>query len=134
MSSERLLSLSQASRETGVSLPTLRKHLKGKKFPNAKSTKKGSSTVWEIPFTDLVAAGLVDQVSSKGARERLRTSEETLPEERLELERLRVEVQFLREQVRKLEAREESDRDLIRSLTQRQLEGGKIANWFRRVS
>ena len=128
---EELLSLSEASRRTRVSLPTLRKYLAAKKFPRAKRSKEG---VWAIPFTDLVAAGLVDKVKAKGARERRRSSVEALPEERRELERLRVEVQFLREQVRKLEAREESDRDLIRSLTQRQLEGGKLAGWFRKSS
>lgn len=64
MSSDKLLSISEAARATGKSIPTIRNYLEKGKLPNATSKPKGSSKAWLIPLADLVAAGLLDKVSS----------------------------------------------------------------------
>ena len=64
MSSDKFLSISEAARATGKSIPTIRSYLEKKKLPNAKSKPKGSSKAWQIPLTDLVAAGLLDRVTT----------------------------------------------------------------------
>jgi DNA-binding transcriptional MerR regulator len=64
MSSDKLLSISEAARATGKSIPTIRNYLDKGKLPNATSKAKGSSKAWLIPLADLVAAGLLDKVST----------------------------------------------------------------------
>jgi DNA-binding transcriptional MerR regulator len=64
MSSETYLSISEAARATGKSIPTIRAYLTKGKLPNATSSTKGESRAWKIPLTDLVVAGLLDQVTT----------------------------------------------------------------------
>lgn len=64
MSSDKLLSISEAARATGKSIPTIRNYLDKGKLPNATSKAKGSAKAWLIPLADLVAAGLLDKVST----------------------------------------------------------------------
>ena len=63
MTTDHLLNISEASKATGRSIPTIRAALFGGKLPNARSVPKGKSQSWLIPVTDLVAAGLLDQVT-----------------------------------------------------------------------
>jgi DNA-binding transcriptional MerR regulator len=65
MSSEKLFNISQAAKAAGKSIPTIRAYLDQGKLPNAKSTNAGKTRTWQIPLTDLVAAGLMDQVKSE---------------------------------------------------------------------
>ena len=62
MSSETFYNLSKVSEMTGLSHPTLRKYLTEVRLPNAKQGLKGKVPVWQIPLTDLVAAGFIDSV------------------------------------------------------------------------
>jgi hypothetical protein len=64
MTSERYLNRKQAAEATGKSEPTIDNHLKAGKFPRAKKVKTGNRETWQIPLTDLIAAGLIDKVSS----------------------------------------------------------------------
>lgn len=64
MTSETYLNASQAAQRTGKSVVTIRHYLATNQLPNAKQTDKGKVKIWAIPLTDLVAAGLLDKVSS----------------------------------------------------------------------
>lgn len=64
MSADNKLNISQAAKVTGKSIPTIRAALFGGKLPSAISVPKGSSKSWLIPISDLVAAGLLDQVTT----------------------------------------------------------------------
>jgi hypothetical protein len=74
MSADNKLNISQAAKVTGKSIPTIRAALFGGKLPSAISVPKGSSKSWLIPISDLVAAGLLDQVTTPS--EPLRSSSE----------------------------------------------------------
>ncbi len=64
MSSETYFNASQAAKHSGVNVVTIRDYLAKGKLPNAKQVPKGKVKVWQIPLTDLAAAGLLDKVSS----------------------------------------------------------------------
>jgi DNA-binding transcriptional MerR regulator len=67
MTTDQTLNISEAARATGKSVMTIRAYLEAKpsKLPNAFQTPKGKSKSWNIPLTDLVAAGLLDSVTSE---------------------------------------------------------------------
>jgi hypothetical protein len=67
MTSDKTLNISEAARATGKSVMTIRAYLEAKpsKLPNAFQTPKGKSKSWNIPLSDLVAAGLLDSVTSE---------------------------------------------------------------------
>ena len=84
MTTDKLFTLSEAARVTGKSLMTIRTYLEAKpsKLPNAFQTPKGKTKAWNIPLTDLVMAGLLDQ-AEKGKTE-VAKEIKTLDGERLE--------------------------------------------------
>jgi hypothetical protein len=63
MSTDQLFNIAQAAKATGKSLMTIRAYLEAKpsKLPNAFQTPRGKAKTWNIPLTDLVAAGLLDK-------------------------------------------------------------------------
>ena len=67
MTTDQLLNISEASKATGKSIPTIRAAIEKGKLPNARSVPKGKAQSWLIPLTDLVAAGLLDQVKPSSA-------------------------------------------------------------------
>ena len=108
MSSDKLLSISEAARATGKSIPTIRNYLDKGKLPNAKSKPKGSSKAWFIPLTDLVAAGLLDKVSTPSEQALAPVSE--VMELREQVAALKAENNQLRE---RLDDLKQSRADLI---------------------
>jgi DNA-binding transcriptional ArsR family regulator len=56
------LNINEASRLTGLSIPTIRSKLSKGLLPGASQVQDGKRSLWRIPLTDLVAAGLVDKV------------------------------------------------------------------------
>jgi predicted site-specific integrase-resolvase len=64
MSTDNYFNASQAAKHTGVNVVTIRDYLAKGKLPNSKQIPKGKVKVWQIPLTDLAAAGLLDKVSS----------------------------------------------------------------------
>jgi hypothetical protein len=67
MTTDKTLNISEAARATGKSVMTIRAYLEAKpsKLPNAFQTPRGKAKTWNIPLTDLVAAGLLDSVTSE---------------------------------------------------------------------
>lgn len=104
MTSDKTFTLSEAARATGKSLMTIRAKLEGGKLPNAFQTPKGKTKTWNIPLTDLVAAGLLDSVEPASAITADRQTE-------LELAALEVENRHLRERL----SRAESELDQLRA-------------------
>jgi DNA-binding transcriptional MerR regulator len=130
MSSDKLLSISEAARATGKSIPTIRSYLEKKKLPNAKSKPKGSSKAWLIPLTDLVAAGLLDQVTTTSQPATAPVSE--VMELREQVAALTAENNQLRE---RLDDLKQSRADLIAAYAPQIETGEKQAarrSWFRR--
>lgn len=95
---------SEAVRATGKSAPTIDNYLKAGKLPNAISVPNGRSKTWQIPLTDLVAAGLLDKVESE-------------PQSARNLEQS--EVQSLREKLARFEVKSEQLESRVQDLLKR---------------
>lgn len=134
MTSETYLNASQAHQLTGKSLPTIRKYLANGKFPNATQTPKGKVQVWQIPLTDLVAAGLTDSISSSSPPTPEAGAKETAPAVTI------AELQTALQHTRELLARAESElqryinreRQLFSALETRAAQERRRFSWFRR--
>jgi negative regulator of replication initiation len=59
MSSDIYFNVTQAAKQTNLSVVTIRSYLAKNTFPNATMTLKGKAKLWAIPLTDLSAAGLL---------------------------------------------------------------------------
>lgn len=53
------MSINEAARLTGLSIPTIRAKLDKGLLPNAKKVKQGKRNSWQIPLNDLLNAELV---------------------------------------------------------------------------
>lgn len=118
MSSETYFTLVQAAAACKLSPPTLRKYLEQGRLPNAKQTPKGKVLVWSIPLSDLLAAGLIDRVSSSPQKA---LEGFTDPQHELKLLELTLENKRLEQQLETANAQISE----LRMDKQRALEGGK---------
>lgn len=136
MSSETYLNASEAAEAAGISLVTLRKHLKAGKFPNAYQVDKGKVKVWQIPLTDLHASGLLDKVQ-KGAK---RASEAELQQQRVfdletDYDRLTAELETTRKLLERadqeLEYYRQRERYFMTQLETKEVQEQRRFRWFR---
>lgn len=130
MSSETHLNISEAARATGRSIPTIRNYLETKRLPNAKAVKNGERKTWRIPLTDLVAAGLLDNVKPTTASA---SDSQALAEARELIAALRAENGQLRE---RLADAQQARADLIAAYAPRietaQTQAERRRFWFSR--
>jgi hypothetical protein len=81
------LNVAQAAKACGVAEMTIRKYLgitnppQPSQLPNARKEIVKGKSVWVIPITDLVAAGLMDKVTGSNAKAEATTSEALLRQE-----------------------------------------------------
>jgi hypothetical protein len=77
------LNVAQAAKACGVAEMTIRKYLgitnppQPSQLPNARKEIVKGKSVWVIPITDLVAAGLMDKVTGSNAKAEATTSPAT---------------------------------------------------------
>jgi flagellar motility protein MotE (MotC chaperone) len=97
---------SEAVRATGKSAPTIDNYLKAGKLPNAVSIANGRSKTWQIPLTDLVAAGLLKNIETNtaSAADNKQDDSELLRERVLRLE---AELQVVKIDLAKAETKSE---------------------------
>lgn len=131
MSSETYLNRAEAAKAIGKSEPTLDGYLKAGRFPNAKKVLSGKREVWQIPLSDLLAAGLVDKVKpdliASGAR----------PEQLAELRELNAALRAENEQLReRLADLQQARADLIAAYAPRietaERQAERRRKWFSR--
>lgn len=137
MSSETYFNASEAAKETGKSVVTIRDYLAKGKFPNATQRPKGKVQVWQIPLTDLVASGLLDKVSSASkdpSRAQLTETRATALETRIvELEtEIRLTREILARTDQELEGYRQRERQLFLAIETRESQDRRRFNWFRR--
>jgi uncharacterized protein YlxW (UPF0749 family) len=133
MTTDNYFNAAQAATHTGVSVVTIRSHLNKGSFPNAKKTLKGKIKVWAIPLADLVAAGLLDKISSA-------SEEQTREAESLALQAenraLKMEVKYLLDMVARADvAIEEYRQDKARlnlTIETRDVQEQRRRSWFGR--
>jgi len=137
MTSDTYLNASEAAKQTGKSLVTIRHYLNSGKFPNATQTAKGKVQVWRIPLTDLVSAGLMDKVSNSPKQ----PTPEAMAETRataleVNIDRLESELRHTRELLaradQELESYRQRERQLFLALETRETQQQRRFSWFRR--
>jgi hypothetical protein len=131
MTSETYFNLTKAVEVTGVSRPTLIKHLKAGRLPNATQQKQGKVLVWQIPLTDLQP--YLDKVSSPQTTPRSPQAASEGQELRAKIRELEIEIAGLRETL----AEVRKHNDLLAALMPPQLETREAQqrrrwNWLRR--
>lgn len=137
MTSDTYLNASEAAKQTGKSLVTIRHYATSGKFPNATQTAKGKVQVWRIPLTDLVSAGLMDKIS-KSRKQPSETEQKELKETALngEIDRLESELRHTRELLaradQELESYRQRERQLFLALETKQTQDQRRFSWFRR--
>jgi DNA-binding transcriptional MerR regulator len=101
MSSETFYNITQAANATGKSNPTIRKYLREGKLPNAIESSNGNAKTVSIPLTDLVAAGLMDTVSSapQTPQDPIRELIDQVQETRESLARVQLELELTKERL-----------------------------------
>lgn len=137
MTSDTYLNASEAAKQTGKSLVTIRNYLSSGKFPNATQTAKGKVQVWRIPLTDLVSAGLMDKISNS-RKQSTETEQKELKETAFnsEIDRLESELRHNRELLaradQELERYRQRERQLFSALETKQTQDQRRFSWFRR--
>jgi len=131
MTSETFFNLTKAVEVTGVSRPTLIKHLKAGRLPNATQQKQGKVLVWQIPLTDLQP--YLDKVSTPETAPKRPQAPSEEQELRAKVRELEAEVRGLRETL----AEVRKHNDLLAALMPPQLETRETQqrrrwNWLRR--
>ena len=114
---------------------TIRSYLEQGKLPNAFQTPKGKSKTWNIPLTDLVMAGLLDEVKTEIATPK--PSEPADYELKLLVATLEAENRFLKEALTDAkDALKRSESRIDRLLVIREIETKEAQNkrrrWFKR--
>lgn len=120
MTSDNYLSASEAARETGKSLPTIRQYLKSGKLPNARLEQKGKASVWLIPVADLHASGLFTSPAKQAdpkSQEPSSELAELLANYREQVAALTAENRQLRERLTEAQEDKRDQRDLLKALT-----------------
>lgn len=118
------LNINETARETGLSIPTIRTKLERGLFPGASQVQEGKRKTWRIPFSDLLAAGLIDKVTA--GEEQSEAGEIA----RLELE-LRLTKELLARADQELEAYRQRERQLFNALETRETQEARRSLWER---
>jgi excisionase family DNA binding protein len=133
------LNINEAARVTGLSIPTIRAKIERGRLPNAHQVQDGKRQLWRIPFSDLIAAGLIDKVTGSSEYDQLTKTE--LKEFResginSDLFRLEEELKHARELLaradRELEDFRQRERQLFLALETKQAQEKRRFSWFRR--
>jgi hypothetical protein len=123
MTTDKTFTRAEAIRITGKSAPTIDAYLKNGRLPNATSSMNGKARIWQIPLTDLVAAGLLDKVSSEpdttpaqapGSTQDLMNQLQTLTAKYALAE---LELRLTKEALAKSEDQERTSKALIKTFT-----------------
>jgi predicted site-specific integrase-resolvase len=133
MSSDNYFNATQAAKHTGVNVVTIRDYLAKGKLPNAKQVPKGKVKVWQIPLTDLAAAGLLDKVSSASEAQTVEVRSTALESQISELQaRLTLTEQLLARADQELEGYRQRERQLFATLETRATQEQRRRWWFGR--
>jgi excisionase family DNA binding protein len=118
--------ISEAAKLLGVSIPTIRAKIKRKELPNAQKPK-GTRSTWLIPLSDLMATKEMNKVEAK-PEEKAEARANALE---LEIDRLRAEIEHLRELVEIYKAQSQDYRAIFYSIETKAKQEKRRSLWAR---
>jgi DNA-binding transcriptional MerR regulator len=125
------LNINEAAKATNLSIPTIRAKLEKGLLPGASQIQEGKRTLWRIPFTDLVAAGLIDSVKANQESD-FASFPEALQQD---LNKLTAELEATKELLRRadqeLESYRQRERYLFATLETRATQEARRSLWQR---
>jgi DNA-binding transcriptional MerR regulator len=125
------LNINEAAKATNLSIPTIRAKLEKGLLPGASQIQEGKRKLWRIPFTDLVAAGLVDSVKSN-QESGFASYPEALQQDIYKLQaELDATKELLRRADQELESYRQRERYLFATLETRETQEARRSLWQR---
>jgi hypothetical protein len=125
------LNINEAAKATNLSIPTIRAKLEKGLLPGASQIQEGKRKLWRIPFTDLVAAGLIDSVKANQESD-FASFPEALQQD---LNKLTAELEATKELLRRadqeLESYRQRERYLFATLETRATQEARRSLWQR---
>ena len=125
------LNINEAAKATNLSIPTIRNKLEKGLLPGASQIQEGKRKLWRIPFSDLVAAGLIDSVKAN-QESGFASFPEALQQD---LNKLQAELEATRELLRRadqeLESYRQRERYLFATLETRATQEARRSLWQR---
>lgn len=121
------MSINEAARLTGLSIPTIRAKLDKGLLPNAKKVKQGKRNSWQIPFNDLLDADLIKPQPDQAETDQIGKLETTIRELTKDLEHTR---ELLAARVEELEGYKQRERSLFNALETREAQEKRRRFWL----
>jgi DNA-binding transcriptional MerR regulator len=125
------LNINEAAKATNLSIPTIRAKLEKGLLPGASQIQEGKRKLWRIPFTDLLAAGLIDSVKAN-QESGFASFPEALQQD---LNKLQAELEATKELLRRadqeLESYRQRERYLFATLETRATQEARRSLWQR---
>lgn len=125
------LNINEAAKATNLSIPTIRAKLEKGLLPGASQIQEGKRKLWRIPFTDLIAAGLIDSVKAN-QESGFASFPEALQQD---IQKLQAELEATRELLRRadleLDSYRQRERYLFASLETRATQEARRSLWQR---
>jgi hypothetical protein len=125
------LNINEAAKATNLSIPTIRAKLEKGLLPGASQIQEGKRKLWRIPFTDLVAAGLIDSVKAN-QESGFASFPEALQQDIYKLQaELEATKELLRRADQELESYRQRERYLFATLETRATQEARRSLWQR---
>jgi len=121
------MSINEAARLTGLSIPTIRAKLDKGLLPNAKKVKQGKRNSWQIPFNDLLDADLIKPQPDQAETDQIAKLENTISELTKDLEHTK---ELLAARLEELEGYRQRERSLFNALETRETQEKRRKFWL----
>jgi len=121
------MSINEAARLTGLSIPTIRAKLDKCLLPNAKKVKQGKRNSWQIPLNDLLDAELVKPQPDQEETDKVTELERKIENLTKDLDHTR---ELLAARLEELEAYKQRERQLFNAIETRETQEKRRRFWL----
>jgi DNA-binding transcriptional MerR regulator len=121
------MSINEAARLTGLSIPTIRAKLDKGLLPNAKKVKQGKRNSWQIPLNDLLDAELVKPQPDQEETDKVTELERKIENLTKDLDHTR---ELLAARLEELEAYKQRERQLFNAIETRETQEKRRRFWL----
>lgn len=121
------MSINEAARLTGLSIPTIRAKLDKGLLPNAKKVKQGKRNSWQIPLNDLLDAELMKPKPDQQETDKVTELERKIENLTKDLDHTR---ELLAARLEELEAYKQRERQLFNAIETRETQEKRRRFWL----